>query len=123
MTMPQRKTALHRFISQEDCTVLILSLRAGAVGLTLTAAQHVFMLEPSTNPALTQQAINRVHRVGQTKEVFIHHLVMQDSIEEKVLQATQDKLDTNVGDEEEEVAARPKDHATLRLAELTHMFE
>lgn len=60
MTMTQRKKALDRFRVTSDCNVFLLSVRAGAVGLTLTAADHIFFIEPSTNPAIELQAIGRV---------------------------------------------------------------
>jgi SNF2 family DNA or RNA helicase len=123
MTAPQRKAALDRFINDEECTCFLLSIRSGAVGLTLTVAQHVYIMEPQQNPAITLQAINRVHRVGQTKEVFIHHLVMVDSIEERIIAMTQSKLETSVADDEKALSSRGKDNYRLKLEELTALFE
>jgi len=91
--MSQRKKALERFNDANEMTIFLLSMRAGSVGLTLTAACHVYLMEPSINPALTAQAINRVHRIGQTKQVFVYHLVVKDSIEEKVLEINKEKLE------------------------------
>jgi SNF2 family DNA or RNA helicase len=67
MTMTQRKKALDRFRGTSDTNVFLLSVRAGAVGLTLTAADHIFFVEPCLNPAIELQAIGRVHRIGQGK--------------------------------------------------------
>ena len=108
------------------CTVFVMSIRAGSVGLTLTSATEVFVLEPSMNPALTQQAINRVHRVGQTKPVNIHHLIMAKSVEEKIMQLTQTQL-TQRGHEEdnEAVGARGlllKDTSHMRGEQLLALF-
>jgi SNF2 family DNA or RNA helicase len=64
--------------------VFLLSLRAGSAGLTLTAATRVFLLEPAMDPAIEQQAVARVHRIGQEKEVVITRLLMTDTVEEEV---------------------------------------
>lgn len=64
--------------------VFLLSLRAGAAGLTLTAANRVFLLEPAMDPAVEQQAVARVHRIGQDKEVIITRLLVEDTVEEEV---------------------------------------
>ena len=64
--------------------MFLLSMRSGAVGINLTAATHVFLLEPALNPALTEQAIGRSWRMGQRKEVFVKHLVAKDSVESNI---------------------------------------
>ena len=66
-------------------------VRSGAIGITLTAANHVFILEPLLNPALYRQAINRVYRLGQTKYVYIYTLIMKNSIEERIWNINKDK--------------------------------
>ncbi|KAK1945163.1 DNA repair protein RAD5B [Phytophthora citrophthora] len=65
--------------------VLLLSLRTGGLGLNLTAAAHVFIMEPSWNPSLERQAIDRAHRFGQTKEVRVVRFIIKGSIEERVV--------------------------------------
>jgi len=65
--------------------VFLVSLKAGGVGLNLTAADYVFLLDPWWNPAVEAQAIDRTHRIGQTKEVFAYRLIAEDTVEEKVL--------------------------------------
>ncbi|HEX2486288.1 MAG TPA: DEAD/DEAH box helicase [Myxococcota bacterium] len=65
--------------------VLLVSLRAGGTGLNLTAADHVFLLDPWWNPAVEDQAADRAHRIGQTRPVLVHRLVARDSIEESML--------------------------------------
>lgn len=89
--MTARKKALEQFQNDPPTTVFLLSVRAGAVGLTLTAATHVFLLEPCLNVALELQAVNRVHRIGQTKEVHVKYLVMKDSVEERIMDLNKDK--------------------------------
>merc|ERR1711994_43656 len=96
MSLSKRKKALEQFESDPNVSVFVLSVRSGAVGLTLTAANHVFMLEPPFNPALHRQAINRVYRLGQKKKVHIHTLIMRDSIEERIWNINEHKLKENV---------------------------
>merc|ERR1711879_677759 len=84
MTMNKRKKQLEQFANDDNVKVFVLTVRAGAVGITLTAANHVFMMEPTLNPALHRQAINRVYRLGQKRKVFIRTMIMKDSVEEKI---------------------------------------
>eukprot|EP00483_Globobulimina_turgida_P004075 UN04083 len=84
MTMNKRKKQMEEFANNSNVKVFVLTVRTGAVGITLNSANHVFMLEPTMNFALHRQAINRVYRLGQKKKVFIHTLIMKDSIEERI---------------------------------------
>ena len=68
-----------------DSTAFLISLKAGGVGLTLTEADYVFVLDPWWNPAVEAQAVDRVHRIGQTRPVMVYRLVSRDTIEEKVV--------------------------------------
>ena len=108
MPMRQRKRNLEEFRSNPDCAVFLLSMRSGAVGLTLTAASHVFILEPAINPALEQQAIGRIHRLGNThREVVVNYLVMAGSVEENLMEINKEKLELlekNKKKEEERLA-------------------
>jgi SNF2 family DNA or RNA helicase len=70
---------------------MLLSLKAGGTGLTLTAADHVILMDPWWNPAVEDQAADRAHRIGQDKPVFIHRLVAADTVEEKILALQEDK--------------------------------
>ena len=74
--------------------MLLISLQAGGTGLNLTAADHVFLLDPWWNPAVEEQAADRTHRIGQTRPVLVHRLVAADTVEERVLalQATKRSL-------------------------------
>lgn len=85
-TAPERREAVRRFQEDEDCRVFLISLKAGGVGLNLTAAEYVYLIDPWWNPAVEQQAIDRTHRIGQTKPVFAYRMICRDSIEEKMLQ-------------------------------------
>ena len=84
MTMTKRAKALNDFQKDPPTTVFLLSMRAGAVGINLTAANRVFLLEPHLNPALEAQAIGRVWRLGQTRPVKIYRLIIKDSVEERM---------------------------------------
>jgi SNF2 family DNA or RNA helicase len=64
---------------------MLISLRAGGTGLNLTAADHVFLLDPWWNPAVEDQAADRAHRIGQDKPVLIQRLVARDTVEERIL--------------------------------------
>jgi SNF2 family DNA or RNA helicase len=73
-----------RSFQSPNCTVLLLNLKQGAEGLTLVHATHVFMVEPIINNGLDQQAINRIHRIGQTKKTFVWRYLIEDTIEMKL---------------------------------------
>ncbi|MCS7079463.1 MAG: DEAD/DEAH box helicase [Chloracidobacterium sp.] len=89
-----RQERVERFQSDPDCKLFLISLRAGGQGLNLTAAEYVFLLDPWWNPAVEAQAIDRAHRIGQTRPVFAYRLIVKDTVEEKVLelQATKREL-------------------------------
>ena len=81
MTAEERRKALRRFREERGVRVLLLSLKAGGVGLNLTAATRVYLLDPWWNPAVEEQAINRIHRIGQRYPVRVKHFMMSDSVE------------------------------------------
>ena len=64
--------------------MFLISLKAGGLGLNLTAADYVFLLDPWWNPAVEAQAIDRAHRIGQTRQVFAYRLIARDTVEEKI---------------------------------------
>src|SRR5262249_52545058 len=81
--------------------VLLVSLKAGGTGLNLTAADHVFLLDPWWNPAVEDQAADRAHRIGQDKPVVIYRLIAKDTVEERILALQAKKrtiADTALGD-------------------------
>jgi SNF2 family DNA or RNA helicase len=67
-----------------------VSLKAGGQGLNLTAADYIYILDPWWNPAVEAQAVDRAHRIGQTRRVFAYRLIARDTVEEKIL-ALQDR--------------------------------
>lgn len=81
----ERERAIQKFQNDEDCRVFLISLKAGGIGLNLTAADYVYIVDPWWNPAVEQQAIDRTHRIGQTKNIFAYRLICKDTIEEKML--------------------------------------
>ncbi|KAI3650285.1 hypothetical protein MP228_004872 [Amoeboaphelidium protococcarum] len=81
----QRSLAIQQFKEDYSCYVLMLNSRSQSSGLTLTCATHVFIVEPSLNLAMEQQALARVHRLGQKNVTHAHYYVISDSIEEEIL--------------------------------------
>ncbi len=81
----QREAAIQNFQNNPECTVFLISLKAGGMGLNLTAADYVYLVDPWWNPAVEQQAIDRTHRIGQTKNIFAYRFICKDSVEEKIM--------------------------------------
>lgn len=88
---PERERAINRFQGDDTCRVFLISLKAGGVGLNLTAADYVYIVDPWWNPAVEQQAIDRTHRIGQTKNIFAYRMICKDTIEDKILQLQEKK--------------------------------
>ena len=86
-----REKAINRFQNDDACRVFLISLKAGGVGLNLTAADYVYIVDPWWNPAVEQQAIDRTHRIGQTKNIFAYRMICKDTIEDKILQLQEKK--------------------------------
>ena len=86
-----RQGRVERFQNDPACKLFLISLKAGGLGLNLTAAEYVFLLDPWWNPAVESQAIHRAHRIGQTRHVFAYRLIARDTVEEKVLQLQESK--------------------------------
>jgi non-specific serine/threonine protein kinase len=84
-TVLERERAIQRFQNDESCRVFLISLKAGGVGLNLTAADYVYIVDPWWNPAVEQQAIDRTHRIGQTKNIFAYRMICTDTVEDKIL--------------------------------------
>ncbi|WP_353181852.1 DEAD/DEAH box helicase [Parapedobacter lycopersici] len=80
-----RDEVVQQFREDEDTRLFLISIKAGGVGLNLVEADYVFILDPWWNPAVEQQAIDRTHRIGQTRNVFIYKFITKDSVEEKIL--------------------------------------
>lgn len=86
-----REKAIQHFQNEDEVRVFLISLKAGGVGLNLTAADYVYIVDPWWNPAVEQQAIDRTHRIGQTKNIFAYRMICKDTIEDKILQLQEKK--------------------------------
>ncbi len=106
----KRGEKIDRFQTDPNCCVFLISLKAGGTGLNLTAADYVFILDPWWNPAAEAQAIDRTHRIGQTRQVFAYRLIARDTIEEKIVA---------MQDEKRELARSILDGTTKTLKDLT----
>lgn len=88
-----RQARVERFQTDPACPLFLISLKAGGLGLNLTAAEYVYLLDPWWNPAVETQAIDRTHRIGQTRQVFAYRIVARNTVEEKILQLQDRKRD------------------------------
>lgn len=86
-----RQAQVSLFQEEESIKIFLISLKAGGVGLNLTAADYVFILDPWWNPAIEAQAIDRAHRIGQDKTVFTYKFITKNSVEEKILDLQRNK--------------------------------
>ena len=100
MTGRNRQDAVDRFQESQSAGVFLISLKAGGVGINLTAADYVIHIDPWWNPAIESQATDRVHRMGQKNKVFVYKLIAEGTIEEKIaeLQETKRELLASVID-------------------------
>ncbi len=91
VTRKKREEAVKQFQEREDIRVFLISIMAGGFGLNLVAADYVMILDPWWNPAVEQQAVDRTHRIGQTRKVMVYKIISKDSIEEKIMHYQQKK--------------------------------
>ena len=87
----KREKVIKEFQDDEENRIFLISLKAGGVGLNLTEADYVFIIDPWWNPAAENQAINRAHRIGQDKHVFVYRFITENSIEEKIQKLKEQK--------------------------------
>ena len=113
-----RGELVQAFQAKEGAAVFLISLRAGGFGLNLTAASYVMLFDPWWNPAVENQAIDRTHRIGQTRKVIAYRLLIKDSIEEKI-RALQ-KRKSSLADE---VLGEEKFAQALTLDDLRFLLE
>jgi len=99
-----REAVVNQFQEHDGPAVIFVSLRAGGTGITLHAADYVFLLDPWWNPAVEAQAIDRVHRIGQGKPVFVYRLISRGTIEEQIqlLKKEKRELFDNIVQEDED---------------------
>lgn len=90
-SLKQRKEQVTQFQEDEGIKAFLISLKAGGVGLNLTVADYVYLVDPWWNPAAEQQAIDRAHRIGQKRKVFAYKMICKDTVEEKILKLQEKK--------------------------------
>jgi SNF2 family DNA or RNA helicase len=113
-----RKAQVEAFQKNDEIKVFLISLKAGGVGLNLTSAEYVFLLDPWWNPAVEAQAIDRAHRIGQENKVIIYKFITRDTVEEKImaLQARKMALAGDlIGTEESFMKSLSKDDISVLL--------
>ncbi|KAI0673352.1 SNF2 family N-terminal domain-containing protein [Trametes maxima] len=93
MKRDERTRAMDALKHDPGCEVLLVSLKAGGVGLNLTAAQRVYLMDPYWNPAVENQAVDRIHRLGQTRPVTTVKLIIENSIEARLLEVQKKKTE------------------------------
>ena len=86
-----RAERVKRFQEDPNCSLFLISLKAGGLGLNLTAAEYVYILDPWWNPAVEAQAIDRAHRLGQKKPVIAYRMIARGTVEDKIVQLQQSK--------------------------------
>jgi SNF2 family DNA or RNA helicase len=103
LTPEQRRDEVDKFQNESNIKVFLISLKAGGIGLNLTAADYVFLADPWWNPAIEEQAISRAHRIGQEKKVFIYKFISRNTLEEKIvgLQQRKSQLAKEITDSDE----------------------
>ena len=103
LTPEQRRDEVDKFQNNSNIKVFLISLKAGGIGLNLTAADYVFLADPWWNPAVEEQAISRAHRIGQDKKVFIYKFISRNTLEEKIvgLQQRKTQLAKEITDNDE----------------------
>jgi hypothetical protein len=91
MNSQRRNDAIVRFTEQADCKIMLISLKAGNAGLNLVAASRVIILDPFWNPFIEMQAVDRAYRIGQMKSVEVHRILVEGTVEDRILELQQQK--------------------------------
>lgn len=116
LVQKQRERVLKEFSETKDKMVLLMSLKAGGVGLNLTAASNVFLMDPWWNPAVEEQAIMRIHRIGQKRTVRVRRFIVKDTVEERMQQVQARKQRMIAG------ALTDEEVRSARIEELKMLF-
>ncbi|KAI3420505.1 uncharacterized protein J3R85_012718 [Psidium guajava] len=116
LSQQQREKVIKRFSEDNDILVLLMSLKAGGVGVNLIAASNAFVLDPWWNPAVEEQAVMRIHRIGQTKSVMIKRFIVKGTVEERMeaVQARKQRIISG--------ALTDQEVRTARIEELKMLF-
>ncbi|ORZ08775.1 SNF2 family N-terminal domain-domain-containing protein [Lobosporangium transversale] len=121
MQRSDRTTAMMRFKERSDVSVILISLKAGGVGLNLTSAQRVYLMDPHWNPSVESQAIDRIHRLGQTKPVDVVRFIIKGSIEENILELQKRKTELSEMTFAEKLSKQ--EVMKRRLEDLRYLFQ
>lgn len=93
LSQKKRANVINNFKQKPEIPIILISLKAGGVGLNLVEANHVFLIDPWWNPAVEEQAIERLHRIGQKKKVEVVRFICKGTIEERMLEMHKFKKD------------------------------
>lgn len=85
MDLKERNAAVTSFANDPECKIMLVSLKAGNSGLNLVAASHIIMFDPFWNPYIEDQAVDRAHRIGQVRDVFVHRLLIEGTVEDRIV--------------------------------------
>ncbi|KAJ5989844.1 hypothetical protein N7522_010051 [Penicillium canescens] len=85
MGLRERNAAVTAFTNDPSCKIMLVSLKAGNSGLNLVAASHIILFDPFWNPYIEDQAVDRAHRIGQIREVFVHRLLIENTVEDRIV--------------------------------------
>ncbi|XAR60085.1 DNA helicase [Bertholletia excelsa] len=116
LNQQQREKVIKQFSEESSILVLLMSLKAGGVGINLTAASNAFVLDPWWNPAVEEQAVMRIHRIGQTKQVMIKRFIVKGTVEER-MEAVQARKQRMISG-----ALTDQEVRTARIEELKMLF-
>ncbi|KAG8371209.1 hypothetical protein BUALT_Bualt13G0063500 [Buddleja alternifolia] len=116
LNLQQRERVIKQFSEDDNIKVLLMSLKAGGVGINLTAASNAFVMDPWWNPAVEEQAVMRIHRIGQTKRVIIKRFIVKGTVEER-MEAVQARKQRMISG-----ALTDQEVRTARLEELKMLF-
>uniref|UniRef100_A0A453NBD5 Helicase C-terminal domain-containing protein n=1 Tax=Aegilops tauschii subsp. strangulata TaxID=200361 RepID=A0A453NBD5_AEGTS len=116
LNLQQRERVIREFSEDKRILVLLMSLKAGGVGINLTAASNAFVMDPWWNPAVEEQAVMRIHRIGQTKSVSIKRFIVKGTVEER-MEAVQARKQRMISG-----ALTDQEFRTARLEELKMLF-
>lgn len=119
MRAGDRNTAVLDFTDNPNCKIMLVSLKAGNSGLNLVAASQVIIFDPFWNPYIEEQAIDRAHRIGQTKDVHIHRILVEKTVEDRILELQEKKRELIEGALDENAG---KNLSRLGTRELAYLF-
>lgn len=118
MRPAERNASVMQFADDPSCKIMLVSLKAGNSGLNLVAASQVIMFDPFWNPYVEEQAVDRAHRIGQMREVHVHRILVQETVEDRILELQEKKRELIEGALDENAGQRLSRLGTRELAYL-----